>query len=267
MARTFGTDLVERTARGVTVIHAIFAPDQALPDHGHSNLGICSLLIGDICTDVPTKTEMTWQPLSAVLDPNDEIQGIRVGPAGMSVLLAFFEEESIAVFDRARTSFGKCSYKNDPLAQQMILRLHRSCQEPGEEFAEVALEFLAEFDPTVREEQQTPRWLSRAAEIVNERYRGPIGLTQVALEVGIDPTHLARTFRRKYGRTISEYIRVLRVNEAARLILEQEMPTGTAALEAGFCDHAHFTRAYKELIGSCPKLLKASRLDVLRPSA
>lgn len=249
------------------MVHAIFAPDQALPDHGHSQLGICSLLIGDICTDGPTTTEMTWQPLSAVLDPNDEVQGIRIGPAGMSVLLAFFEDECMALFDRPQASFGKCSYKNDPLAQRMILRLHSSCQEPGEEFAEVALEFLAEFDSTEREEQQTPRWLARAVEIVNEHYRGPTGLSQIALEVGIDPTHLARTFRRKYGRTISEYIRVLRVNEAARLILDQEMPTGTAAMEAGFCDHAHFTRAYKQLIGSCPKRLKSSRLDVLRRSA
>jgi len=51
--------------------------------------------------------------------------------------------------------------------------------------------------------------------------------------------------------TLGEYVRTLRIEEAARL-LEQDMPLSAIALVVGFYDQAHFSNAFKTVTGFTP---------------
>ena len=67
-------------------------------------------------------------------------------------------------------------------------------------------------------------------------------------------------FRRRYGCTIGEYVRDLRVQYALHLLETSDTPLGQVALDAGFCDQGHFGRAFKEHTGVSPgKFRRGSR--------
>ena len=54
---------------------------------------------------------------------------------------------------------------------------------------------------------------------------------EIADAVGIEPERLARGFRRAYGEPLSEYLRRIRVNAAARLLATTDEPISQVAGE------------------------------------
>jgi len=94
-------------------------------------------------------------------------------------------------------------------------------------------------------------WLSGVVEILRERAPDAPSLTELAAEAGVHPGHLARTFRQAFGVTVCEYSRSLRLEWAAAQ-LEGDGPLAQIALEAGFADQSHFTRAFRRRLGVTP---------------
>jgi len=99
--------------------------------------------------------------------------------------------------------------------------------------------------------RRTPAWLAEAHATVGRRFAEKIALSDVAAAVGVHPAHLARAFRQRYGVSIGEQVRALRL-EAAREQIAAGMPLATAAAEAGFSDQSHFTKSFTRTYGTTP---------------
>jgi AraC family transcriptional regulator len=97
-----------------------------------------------------------------------------------------------------------------------------------------------------------PPWLVRAAEILHARLTDELGLAEVAMVVGVHPSHLSRTFREHFGVTMSEYLRRQRVELARRLLTGTDRTLSEIAHTTGFADQAHFSRVFKQVTGSTP---------------
>ena len=80
----------------------------------------------------------------------------------------------------------------------------------------------------------------------------PISIADVAERVGVHASHLARAFRRRWGRTMSEYVIELRVSRAARL-LARDVSIADAAASVGFYDQSHMTRSFVRFVGTTPR--------------
>ena len=85
---------------------------------------------------------------------------------------------------------------------------------------------------------------------------------ELARRVGVHPVHLSRTWRVYRGGSIARFLHRLRVDEACRLMAEQERPLVDVALEVGFADQPHFTNVFKSVTGSTPRAFR--RLFTLR---
>jgi AraC family transcriptional regulator len=117
------------------------------------------------------------------------------------------------------------------------------------------LEIMAEASrlmPTAEGRRRPPRWLERAKELLHANFSESISLSTVAGVVGVHPVHVAREFRRHYGRCVGEYVRQLRVDFASRELGETEKPLIEIAAAAGFADQGHFTRTFKRITGLTP---------------
>ncbi len=93
--------------------------------------------------------------------------------------------------------------------------------------------------------------LYRARELLESSLLEDIGIADLAAEAGISRFHLARSFRKRYGLSPSEYRRQQRLRVARRLIIAGA-GLAEAAVAAGFVDQAHFTRQFKASYGVSP---------------
>ena len=106
----------------------------------------------------------------------------------------------------------------------------------------------------VREQKLTARppiWLATLRDRLQTECTEKIGLADLARDSGHHPAHVARAFRRYYGRSIGEYVRRCRVSHACAQ-MRAGQPLSTVALNSGFSDQAHFSRVFRALVGMTP---------------
>lgn len=97
-----------------------------------------------------------------------------------------------------------------------------------------------------------PSWVTRAREILHDDPAAHMSLGSLARAVGVHPVTLARGFRRIYGCSVGEYLRRLRIVQAARRLEESELPLAEIAVAAGFADQSHFSNVFKRQTGFSP---------------
>lgn len=98
-----------------------------------------------------------------------------------------------------------------------------------------------------------PTWLARAEEYLRASFRDPISLIDLALELDLSPAHVARSFHSHAGCTVGEFVRQLRIADAAVALRADNRPIAAIALQAGFGDQAAFSRAFKTCTGHTPR--------------
>jgi len=116
----------------------------------------------------------------------------------------------------------------------------------------LCLELVGAFAREHAYARRPPGWLRTAREVLCDRARDELTMSEVAREVGVHPVHLARVFRRFFGCTPAEYVRQRRIEHAAALVRAGVQPLAEIALACGFVDQSHFTRAFVRTFATSP---------------
>lgn len=82
----------------------------------------------------------------------------------------------------------------------------------------------------------------------------PPALDELGRQVGCSPFYLSRLFSQEMGKTISVYLRELRLERAAALLREGHLNVTEAALAVGYSSLSHFSSAFYATFGCCPGL-------------
>lgn len=93
---------------------------------------------------------------------------------------------------------------------------------------------------------------SKAITYIKLNFRKDIGLSQVAKELFVHPTHLAKKFKKETGKTISEYINETRIKEAQFIIKVTEIKIEDIAYYVGYNDKKYFSKTFKKIAGVSP---------------
>ncbi len=94
--------------------------------------------------------------------------------------------------------------------------------------------------------------VTRARQIIHERFATDLSLASVAQEVYVSPFHLSHLFRRMLGVTFLEYLTEYRLQQA-RVFLEETRDTVAAVAErVGYADPRHFSQLFKKRLGVTP---------------
>lgn len=101
-----------------------------------------------------------------------------------------------------------------------------------------------------------PIWLLQVREAIDAD-PAAARLDGLAAAAGVHRVHLSRRFAATFGTAFSLYRRRAMVAAAVRAMAENRAPASAAALEAGFCDQAHFARVLKSETGATPARLGA----------
>jgi AraC family transcriptional regulator len=96
-----------------------------------------------------------------------------------------------------------------------------------------------------------------------------LDLERLARGAALSPLHFHRIFRGMVGETPLELHRRLRMERAARHLLELDTSVTTIAFSAGYDSHEAFTRAFRSFYGRSPSEFRhsrdAAREDCVRP--
>ncbi len=80
---------------------------------------------------------------------------------------------------------------------------------------------------------------------VEEHFREPLTTDSVSREFGYDKAYFCRRFKEATGLTPTTYIRILRLENARRLLKEPDITVAAAAAASGFPDQNYFSRCFK----------------------
>lgn len=122
------------------------------------------------------------------------------------------------------------------------------------------VEEFAEFETVSAQLSNTVCLLSAS---IQENYSKNTTVELLCKALHICEREAQRLFKRELGISPRRYLLTQRINEAQRL-LKTGMLISQVALQVGFFDHAHFTKAFKSSLGVTPEMYKKSVFDTPR---
>ncbi len=99
--------------------------------------------------------------------------------------------------------------------------------------------------------------VTRAVRMIEESGERDLNLRRLAREAGLSAYHFLRTFKQLTGVTPHQYVRRVRLREAARRLASDGAKVLDIALDCGFGDVSNFNRAFRSEFGTSPREFRA----------
>ena len=104
--------------------------------------------------------------------------------------------------------------------------------------------------------------MERIMKVINENIGNPnLTIETITTEVGISRVHLHRKLKELTNQTTRDFIRNIRLKEAARLLSEKQHTISEIAMLTGFTDPNNFSTTFKELYGMPPSMYMKEQLS------
>ncbi|MDH6146492.1 MULTISPECIES: helix-turn-helix domain-containing protein [Paraburkholderia] len=95
------------------------------------------------------------------------------------------------------------------------------------------------------------RAVQRALDFIDACFAEPISLSELAAVAQLSISRFAVRFSAEIGVSPQQYVRLVRVRHAQRL-LRRGLPPSIVATEVGFFDQSHLCRHFKRVLGRTP---------------
>lgn len=122
---------------------------------------------------------------------------------------------------------------------------------------ELAVTFLVQPEQELfctRQQRLAQERVEQVIFLLQQNLAAPPTLEELGKKIGCSHFYLSRIFSAQSGKTISQYLRALRMDQAAELLRAGEHNVTEVALEVGYNSLSHFSAAFHEAFGCCPGL-------------
>lgn len=170
------------------------------------------------------------------------IPAARAETSVKSVAVGRLDDDILDAFVRlARLLSNKADYKMvSPLViREIVYRLLKSDQADR-------VRQMASFGG------QTHR-ITKAVQNLQQRFREPLSIEGLAQELGMSVSSFHQHFKTTTSMSPLQFQKLLRLQEARRLLVSEHLDAGEAAMQVGYEDASQFSREYKRLFGEPPK--------------
>jgi AraC-like DNA-binding protein len=124
---------------------------------------------------------------------------------------------------------------------------------------ELAVTFLMQPPPEnelfcTRQQRLAQERVEQVIFLLEQNLASPLSLEELGKKIGCSHFYLSRIFSAQTGKTITQYLRQLRMERAAELLKSREYNVTEVSLEVGYASLSHFSAAFHETFGCCPGL-------------
>ncbi len=89
-------------------------------------------------------------------------------------------------------------------------------------------------------------------EYIEEHYAEPLTLTGVANHFHFNASYLSSYFASNHSEGFIEYLNKIRIEEAAKLLINENLPISEISGIVGYSDHSYFCKVFKKIKGLSP---------------
>ncbi len=165
------------------------------------------------------------------------------------LLLEFASRGGTALHARfhPRSHSDGCKFQENEL---LVRFLSRASDDPCEAFRRWAFAFLSELH------RHHPSSAARqAARLMRRKFRFPLNIEALALQVHSTPAQLRRSFQLEFGMQLREYIASVRVLAVLERVMDEKAEV--LALEIGYGSKKNFYRLFRQLTSLTPTEFRA----------
>jgi AraC-like DNA-binding protein len=235
---------------------------EAYPAHFHQDYAICFMTSGNVQTSYRGSKHPSYGESFTLMNPGE----LHAGGMQQGERASYFSfYPSVSMIEQLmQDSFDKQTlpYFTEPVIADVLLQVKftRFVQAIGSRLAIEScfldfLEYLIGFHSDGRYQRRQPGHESNAVHQIKDylqtHFDHQVTLDHLATLVGLNRSYLVRIFKRATGLPPHRYLLHLRLQEARRR-LSSAASISQIALETGFADQSHLTRAFKAVFAMTP---------------
>jgi two-component system response regulator YesN len=180
----------------------------------------------------------------------------KIKPCVPTIIITAFGSENIAVkaFRCGARDYVKKPFNNDELLRRInfclslnIIEQARDRKVLTNEADEVAADFVSRTTNGRKNHN-----LQQAIKYIHNNFSTNISLDRVAGTAGISKYHFCRLFKELTGMTYLSYVNRVRIEQAKKLLNDEELSITDTGYAVGYSDLTHFERIFKKLTGTTP---------------
>ena len=254
---THGHAITQVRTRDFAITEATYPAGYSIPRHGHESASLTFVLSGKVSEAVQGRSEALG-PHELLLKPAAASHSNSFGERGARLLLVEILEPNGAVEPAIRRAFARSQRVTAARAVAPLVRigseLDRNDRYSPLSIEGLLLELMAELGRAASCDVATePAWLRRTRERLHAGLSQSPQLAELAAAEGVNAMHLSRQFRRRYGCSMCEYVRRLRLEQVMHALSATNESICSIALRTGFADQSHLTRELRRATGLTPR--------------
>jgi AraC family transcriptional regulator len=255
---SFGRCLRDIIVEGTVIRDTLLSPNSKLPRHRHDAAYACIVLDGSY--EERALRSVECRAGSIIFHPAGHAHANKVGSEGARCVNVEFGGSALGQLTLSLHGRNNRAVQLDPahaLLKKLVASLSSSNQGSERATYLATLELIGLASKALAPSDDDT-WLARVVDQLTlhaDAFPTPSALARMA---GVHPFHLNRTFRRIHGETVGSYLRHRRLDAAAARLEQGDEPLADIAVDLGFSDQAHFTRAYRTRFGTTPARARRS---------
>ena len=121
---------------------------------------------------------------------------------------------------------------------------------------------LRKMDPSRTDvEKTTYGKILPVCDYIENNYKEPITLDDMADLIGVSKSYLCRIFKEAHGMTPVNYLMRIRISKAKRLLISTDMKIKFLSEECGFNDSSYFCMIFRRMEGMTPDEFRSVHTD------
>ncbi|WP_096087681.1 AraC family transcriptional regulator [Agaribacterium haliotis] len=98
--------------------------------------------------------------------------------------------------------------------------------------------------------------LNTGRDYIAENFQAPLSLSGIAQQSNMSPYHFLRVFKQTYGETPNEYLIRLRIAQAKRMLITENLSISEVCEQVGYLSLGSFSSLFSQQVGMSPSLYR-----------
>lgn len=168
------------------------------------------------------------------------------------------------LLDHGTSRLVRIPLKHQPEIERLLLSMLAECQSEEAHYSSLVRAWMNELlirlhrietslqSRTHEYEHPMHQKISEIAQYIKSNYHERLTLELVAKQFYISPSYLSRVFTKLTGFHFREYLQVVRIREAQKMLVSSRESVQFISEQAGFEHIAHFNKTFKKIAGTTP---------------